>query len=87
MAPDAAVAGEAFDPGDFGALQGHVKADSLPERVRTCWKNRWKWSQQASFANPVTGQRETWLMCVWEDLQHASCADATLGILVEICLR
>ena len=25
---------------------------------------QWKWSVQTSFANTVTGKRETWLMCV-----------------------
>ena len=46
-----------------------MKAHNFPMHVRTCgpckfWQNRWKWSMQASFANTVTGQRETWLMCV-----------------------
>ena len=60
---------EAFEPGNFGTLEEHVKAHNFPMHVRTCgpckfWQNRWKWSMQASFANTVTGQRETWLMCV-----------------------
>ena len=46
-----------------------MKAHNFPMHVRTCgpckfWQNRWKWSSQASFANTVTGQRETWLVCV-----------------------
>ena len=60
---------ELFETGNFGTLEEHVKAHNFPMHVRTCgpckfWKNRWKWSVQASFANTVTGQRETWLMCV-----------------------
>ena len=59
---------ESFEP-NFGTLEEHVKAHNFPMHVRTCgpckfWKNRWKWSMQASFANTVTGQRETWLECV-----------------------
>ena len=58
-----ASVGEAFDPCNFGGLAEHVKTHNFPEHVRTCgpckfWKHRWKWSLQASFKNPGTGNRE-----------------------------
>ena len=64
-----ASVGEAFDPCNFGGLAEHVKTHNFPEHVRTCgpckfWKHRWKWSLQASFKNPGTGNRESWLVCV-----------------------
>ena len=50
----------------FGSLEDHVRGHDFPAHVRTCgpckyWKNRWKWSQELTFQNKVSGKSEPWL--------------------------
>ena len=56
---------ETFVP-NFGSLEDHVRGHDFPAHVRTCgpckyWKHRWKWSQELTFQNKVSGKREPWL--------------------------
>ena len=48
------------------SLEDHVRGHDFPAHVRTCgpcrfWKHRWKWSQELTFQNTVSGKREPWL--------------------------
>ena len=59
---------ERFDANTFGTLQEHVASHNFPKHVATCgpchfWNNRWRWSVEFAYFNPVSQKKETWLAC------------------------
>ena len=59
---------EKFEANAFGTLEEHIASHAYPAHVATCgpchfWKNRWNWSAEFSYVNPVSQKNETWLGC------------------------
>ena len=52
----------------FGTVEEHAASHDFPAHVVNCgpcrfWKNRWAWSAEFSYPNPVSQNSETWLGC------------------------